>query len=255
MKNIIQIILLLFSSSLLACVCDDNPITEKYIESDFVAKIKITKNYENEDSEELYKTEFIITELFKGENLKAIYVAGRSDGDMGSSCSIFIPENTELIVYARKNKDGKYIIGMCSGLLYLNKTNLKNQKRELEILKTFKSKKIIFTDKINYREKNYSENKDIGTDLKQFRGIETNKEYGIYEITFDTNLTIKDVSEISGFGNQMDQKLIEIIKKSSWTSNDNGIKDKVPENSKLIIGIYFYAKEKNSLSFLSTFYF
>ncbi|WP_281233754.1 hypothetical protein [Flavobacterium gelatinilyticum] len=166
MKKISQIVLLLFSFPLFACICDDSAITEKYIESDFVAKIKIVKNYKNENSEELYKTEFIINELFKGENLKAIYVAGRSDGSMGSSCSIFIPENTQLIVYARKNKDGKYVIGMCSGLLYLGKTNLKKQKRELDILKTFKSNKIFFTDKIKYREKNYSEGKDIGTDLK-----------------------------------------------------------------------------------------
>lgn len=255
MKKISLIVLLLFSFPLFACVCSDNSITEKYIESDFVAKIKIKKNYKNENSEDLYKTEFIITELFKGENLKAIYVAGRRDGNMGSSCSIFIAENTELIVYARKDKDGKYVVGMCSGLLYLNKTNLKKQKRELEILKTFKSKKIFFTDKIKYREKNYSENKDIGTDLKQFTGIEPGKEYGIYEITFDENLRIKNVSQISGFGNQIDQKLIEIIKKSKWTSNDNGMEDNVPENSKLIIGVYFYGKEKNNLSFLSTFYF
>lgn len=255
MKKIAQIILLLFSCPLLACVCNDNSIIEKYTESDFVAKIKIKKNYKNENSEELYKTEFIITELFKGENLKAIYVAGRSDGNMGSSCAIFIAENTELIVYARKDNDGKYIVGMCSGLFYLNKTNLKKQKRELEILKTFKSKKIIFTEKIKYREKNYTENKDIGTDLKQFRGIEPGKEYGIYEITFDANLGIKDVSQISGFGNQIDQRLIEIIKNSKWTSNNNGVEDKVPENSKLIIGIYFYGKEKSNSSFFSTFYF
>ncbi|MDY0989424.1 hypothetical protein SOM12_18480 [Flavobacterium sp. CFBP9031] len=254
MKKISQIVLLLFSCSVLACVCNENKITEKYIESDFVAKIKIKKNYKNENSEELYKTDFIINELFKGEKIKALYVAGRSDQNAGSSCSLFIPVNTELIVYARKNKDGKYIIGMCSGLLYLDKTNLKKQKRELEILKTFKSKKITFTEKINYREKNYSESKNIGTDLEQFRGIEPNKEYGIYEITFDANLRIKNVSDISGFGNQIDQKLIEIIKKSKWSSNDNGIKDKIPDNSKLLIGIYFYGKEKNNMSFLSTYY-
>jgi hypothetical protein len=168
---------------------------------------------------------------------------------MGSSCSIFIPENTELIIYARKDKAGKYVIGMCSGLLYVTKSNQKKQKRELEILQTFKSKKIIFTDKINYREKS-----NISDDLKQFKGIELNKNYGLYEITFNTDLTIKTVSEISGFENQIDQKLLEIIKKSKWSSFDNGINDKVPENSKLIIGIYFYPKEKKYSSFLSPYY-
>lgn len=249
MKKIIQIILLLFSGTVFACTCDPPKVTEKYIESEFVAKAKIIKNYKNESSKELYRADILISELFKGESLKSIYVSGRSDGNMGNSCSIFIPENTELIIYARKDKDGKYIIGMCSGLLYINKSNQKKQKRELEILKMFKSKNIVFTDKINYRETS-----DIYTDLQQFKGIELNKEYGIYEIIFGEDLTIKNVNEISGFGNQIDQKLIEIIKKSQWSSFNNDIKNKVPDNSKLIIGIYFYPKEKNYMSFISQFY-
>lgn len=249
MKKIIQIILLLFSGAVFACTCNPPKVTEKYIESEFVAKAKIIKNYKNESSKELYRADILISELFKGESLKSIYVSGRSDRKIGSSCSIFIPENTELIIYARKDKDGKYIIGMCSGLLYINKSNQKKQKRELEILKMFKSKNIVFTDKIIYREKS-----NIDADLQQFKGIELNKEYGMYEIIFNADLTIKTVSEISGFGNKIDQKLIEIIKKSEWSSFNNSIKDKVPDDSKVIIGIYFYPKEKNNLSFLSQIY-
>jgi hypothetical protein len=249
MKKIIQLTLFLFSGAIFACTCDDPKITEKYIGSEFVAKVKIIKNYKNESSKELYRADIIITELFKGESLKSIYVVGRSDGKMGSSCAIFIPENTELIVYAEKNEDGKYIIGMCSGLLYVNKTNQKKLKQELEILETFKSKHITFTDKINYREKT-----NLHTDLEQFKGIELSKSYGIYEITFATDLTIKSVSEISGFGNLVDQKLIEIIKKTEWSSFESGIKNIVPDNSKLLIGIYFYAGEKGNPSFLSQYY-
>ena len=151
MKKIIQIILLLFSGAVFACICDPPKVTEKYIESDFVAKAKIIKNYKNVSSEELYKADILISELFKGESLKSIYVAGRSDGNMGSSCSIFIPENTELIIYARKDKDGKYRIGMCSGLLYINKSNPKIQKRELEILKMLKimSMYLLYSQRVN----------------------------------------------------------------------------------------------------------
>jgi hypothetical protein len=249
MKNILQITIFLFSIGVFACTCDDPKITEKFIESDFVAKARIIKNYKNESSREFYKADIIISELYKGEELKSIYVAGRSDGGIGSSCAIFIPENTELIVYAGKNKDGKYSVGMCSGLLYLNKRNLKSQKRELEILKMFKSKNIDFTDKINYREKATLHKK-----LEQFKGIELDKSYGIYEITFSRDLTIKNVTEISGFKNSIDEKLIEIIKTTEWTSFDKGIKDKVPENSKLLIGIYFYPNEKRNQSFLSQYY-
>ena len=250
MKKILQIFIFFFSLGLLACTCDDPKITEKFIQSDFVAKARIVRNYENESSKELYKSDIIIKELFKGEKLKSIYVGGRSDGKMGSSCSIFIPENTELIVYARKNEDGKYIVGMCSGLLYLNNRNLEKQKRELDILQMFKSENINFTDKINYREK-----AKLHKELEQFKGIELEKSYGIYEITFSSNLTIKSVIKISGFNNLIDQELIDIIKKTEWTSFDKGVKDKVPENSKLLIGIYYYPKEKDNPSFLSQWYF
>ena len=138
---------------------------------------------------------------------------------------------------------------MCSGLLYLNKTNQKRQKRELEILKTFKLKNIKFTSKISYREKSKLHN-----NLKQFKGIELNKSYGIYEITFESDLTIKNVTEISIFGSPIDEKLKEIIEKTEWSSFDNGINDKIPDNSKLIIGIYYYSEEKGNPSFLSQYY-
>ncbi|RPD99135.1 hypothetical protein EGM88_03860 [Aureibaculum marinum] len=249
MKNILLITIFLFSIGVFACDCDQPKITEKFIESEFVANVTILKIYPNKKNEQGYKADIKINELFKGERLKSIYIYGRSDNGIGSSCDIYIPTNTKLVAYARKNKDGNYGIGMCSGLLYLNKRNFKRQQRELDILKMFKSKNIDFTDKINYIEKS-----NLHKDLEQFKGIELEKSYGIYEITFESDLTISNVVEVSGFGNSVDQKLIEIIKKSEWSSFDKGIKDKVPDNSKLLIGIYFYPKEKGNPSFLSQYY-
>jgi len=249
MKKILQITIFLFSIGVFACDCDPPKITEKYTQSDFVANVTIIKNYPNQKNEQGYRADIKINELYKGDRLKSIYVYGRSDNGIGTSCDIYIPENTELIAYAQKNKDGNFGIGMCSGLLYLNNKNIKRQKRELDILKTFKSKKINFTDRLSYREK-----ATLHKELEQFKGIELDKNYGIYEITFASDLSIKNVIEISEFQNPIDKKLIEIIKKTEWTSFDKGVKDKVPENSKLLIGIYFYPKEKENPSFLSQWY-
>ncbi len=249
MKKILQITIFLFSIGVFSCDCNPPKITEKYIQSDFVANVTIIKIYPNQKNEQGYRADIKINELYKGDQLKSIYVYGRSDNRIGTSCDIYIPENTNLIVYASKNKDGNYGIGMCSGLLYLNKTNQKQQKRELDILKTFKSKNINFTDKINYREK-----AKLHKELEQFKGIELEKNYGIYEITFGSDLSVKSVIEISGFQNPIDKKLIKIIKKTEWTSFDKGVKDKVPNNSKLLIVIYFYPKEKENPSFLSQYY-
>ena len=249
MKKILQITIFLFSIGVFACDCDEPKITEKFIESEFVANVTILKIYPNQKNEQGYKADIRINELFKGERLKSIYVYGRSDNGIGSSCDIYIPTNTKLVAYAQKNREGNYGIGMCSGFLYLNKTNQKRQKRELEILKVFKENNINSTDKITYREKS-----KLHKNLEQFKGIELDKNFGIYEITFQSDLTIKSVTEISGFANAIDQKLIKIIEQTEWTSNDKGVDNNVPDNSKLLIGIYFYPEEKGNPSFLSKYY-
>ncbi|MGZ0017538.1 hypothetical protein [Yeosuana sp. AK3] len=176
MKKILQIFIILISPFAFACDCDEPKITEKYIESEFVADVTIIKIYPNQRNEGGYRANIKINELFKGERLKSIYVYGRSDNGIGTSCDIYIPVNTKLIAYARKNKEGNFAIGMCSGIFYLNEYN-KRQKREFEILRTFKSNNIKFTDKISYREKS-----TLHEDLKEFKGIELDKSFGIYEI-------------------------------------------------------------------------
>lgn len=249
MKEIFQLLFFLFSIGVSACTCDDPSITEKYVHSDIVAKAKIIKNYDNEGSRDIYKAEILISEIFKGKKVKSIYVAGRSDGLLGNSCSIFIPENTELIIYASKNSDGNYSVGMCSGLLYMNARNLKRQKKELNILRKLKSKKIDLTNKIYFQEK-----ASLSKKLKKFKGIKLDKRYSIYEITFDSNLNIKNVKEISGFGNPIDEKLLKILYTTEWKSFDKGIKNKVPDNTKILFGFYYYEAERDSQSFISQYY-
>lgn len=249
MKKILQISLLLFSIGVFACDCMPPNLTEKFSKSELVAKVKIIKNYSNQGSEELYTADIVIDELFKGESTKSIIIAGRSDGKMGSSCSMFIPENTELIIYTSKNKNGKYVVGMCSGLLRFYDWNIKKQKNELDILRTLKSKNINFTNKISFRPES-----NLTNELKQFNGIELENKYGIYEIIFKSDLTIKSVNKIIGFDNPIDSKLIGIIEQTKWTSFDKGVKNKVPDNSKLLIGIYYYEQEKANPSFLSQYH-
>lgn len=249
MKTILQIITLIYSIGSFACDCDEPKITEKYIQSDFVAKVTITKIYPNEKGSNSYRADIKIDELFKGETITHIFVYGRSDGGLGTSCDIFIHEKTKLVVYAWKNKVGKYGVGMCSGLLYLNYPNSNVKNRELEILKLFKSKKINFTDKTRY-----SETGTLQKKLNDYKGISLEKEFGIYEITFSSDLTIKEVKEICGFGGSIDYNLIQMLKETKWSSYNSEVKNKVSENSKLLVGFYFYKAEKGNLSFLSNYY-
>jgi len=248
-KNLYFILFFFLTFSSFACVCNPQTITEKYIKSDFVGIVTINKIYPNQENSDSYKADIKINELFKGLKLKSIYVRGRNDREIGSSCDIFIPVNTKLVAYAYKNEKGFYEVGMCSGLLYLNKKQVKTNP-ELEILKMFKAEKINFTDKTWYHEAGNS-----SLELLKYKGIQLSKSYGIYEITFSSNLAIKDVKEISGFGNPVDKELITILRNTKWSSkNSLGVKNEVSENAKFIIGFYYYGAERGNKSFISENY-
>ena len=251
MKNLFVFLLCFLSIGSFACVCGDQTITEKYIKSDFVAVVTITKIYPNEKNSNFYRADIKINELYKGEILKSIYVYGRSNRyEIGTSCDIFIPVNTKFVAYADKNDLGFYSVGMCSGLLYLNKNRIKYQENELAILNTFKSKKINFTDKTNYQEISNS-----NIELEKYKGIQLDKSYGIYEITFSSDLAIKKVEEISGFGNPIDDELIEILSRTKWSiRNRLGIKNEVEDDTKFLFGYYYYEAEKGNKSFISIYY-
>ncbi len=248
MIKILQIIIFFRFINCFGCDCDTPTMAEKYIQSDFVAIVNVTKIYPNKPNERGYKADIEINELFKGEQLKSIYIYGRSDRGIGSSCDIFIPENTKLIVYARKNKEGNYGIGMCSGHFNISQ-NKEFATREFEILKMFKSKNINYTDKTTYRKK-----ATLSSKLEEFKGIKLKKKYAIYSITFSSDLKIKSIDIVSGFDNSIDQKLIEILWQTEWRSYNNPINNIVKEDSKLLFGFYYYDSSENQQSFLSEFY-
>lgn len=259
MKKILQLTIILFSIGVFACDCDPPNITEKYIQSDFVANVTIVKIYPNEKDIAGYRADIKINELFKGEPLNSIYIYGRSDNGLGTSCDIFIPAGTKIIAYARKNKDENYGIGMCSGIMYLdyskffkkktlkNKRELEKERRELEILHTLKDRKINYTNKIRYQEKS-----NLYGNLEKFKGIKLEKKFGLYEIVFSNDFNIESVSIISGFGNSIDNKLIDILSKTKWTSYKNGNEINIPNSTKLLVGIYYYGNGERS--FLTQYY-
>ncbi|SCY29283.1 hypothetical protein SAMN05192588_2091 [Nonlabens sp. Hel1_33_55] len=246
MKNYLPLIFLFFSFFSTACSCVVPTITTKYAQSDFVANITIIKKYPNTGSEEFYRADVRIKELFKGEKVKSIYVSGRSDGKIGSSCSIYIPEGTNLIAYSQRNKGGFLKIGMCSGLLYLDKASKSD--REIEILEEFKAKNISFIDKINYREKS-----DLRGKLKQFDGIELDKKFGLFQIILNSNLSIKSVEEIHGFANTIDDELIVVLKESKWIDARNRSRINIAQDSKILVGFYYHPKANDKSSFLTYF--
>ncbi len=217
--------------------------------SEFVAEVKITKVYENEGEEEIYKSDIEILNLYKGDPLKSIYVAGRSDGKMGSSCAIRIHENTELIAYGHKNKDGEMVIGMCSGLTYTKNHYFINNKRidrEKRMLSALREKNIVLTNKVHVS--NYS---SLNDELKQFKGLELEKDFAIFEIEFDSDLKVKNIKSITGFEGSLNMKLMKILKNLEWQSYYNGERNVVPESRRILFEINYYKDEENNTTFLT----
>src|SRR5690606_18539685 len=99
---------LFFSFQGNACVCSHYKFMEKYVRSDFVARVTIVKNFPNQDSSLHYKSNIAIKQLFKGNDVKSILIEGSSDGKRRTSCDIYFEEGTEMLVYAYLNGSGQY---------------------------------------------------------------------------------------------------------------------------------------------------
>ncbi|MGX5854434.1 hypothetical protein ACWKW6_12345 [Dyadobacter jiangsuensis] len=222
---------------------------EKYIQSDFVARITITETFPNQGSTLHYQSSIVIHQLFKGNPASTISIMGSSDGKRRTSCDIFFKKGTEMLIYARKSDDGRYIFDSCSGYVVLTKLRRGNEKRELEMLDFLKQKGIVSTSRTRY-------GVDLGERLKAFQGETLTKRFAIYKITFTGNLTVDSVTTVTGFNPTLDGKLVKILKQSRWVSDRlagdaNG--NKVPPGSKLLFAFYYYPAEGKDPSFIGEY--
>ena len=208
--------------------------------------------YLNESAEEVYKSDIDVLDLYKGEKLDQIYINGRSDDNMGSSCSLFIPVNTELFAYAYRDKKGRYRIGMCSGLVYfnygpyINTERIEKEETILEILKGYN----VSTPK-NIR---FDTNGELYDELEQFKGLTLEKEFALFNITFNSKAKVKKIVLLSGFKTRLDRKLARILKKLEWRGFTNSKLGPVPEGTQLLFGIYYFEAQENNPSFLSEYF-
>lgn len=249
MKNILKILIIFSFIPASACSCIHFNFTDKFTRSDFVAEIRINQVYKNAGEKELYKSDIEILNLYKGDSISSIYVAGRSDGKMGSSCAIFIPEGTKLIAYGYKDKEGKYIIGMCSGLTYFNNHYYVDKNRirkERKMMAVLEKNDIELNHKISF-----DTNGSLYDKLDQFDGIDLDKNFALFEITFSSDLKVKQIEILSGFKKSLNKKLMDILKSSEWRSFKNGNRYTVPKDTKMLFEIHYYPGEKGSKSFLS----
>lgn len=249
MKHLLLFIIFAIAFDANACDCSEPKFMEKYIQSDFVARVTVTETFANQGSAPHYKSDIVIHQLFKGDPVKSLSIYGSSDGKRRSSCDVFFEKGTEMLVYGRKADRGRYVFDSCSGYVILTTPRRNSQERELEMLDFLKQNNIVTTSKTRY-------GVDLGKRLDAFRGETLKKRYAIFEITFNGDLTVDSVKTISGFSPALDSKLIEILKQSRWVSDRLGLDadgNKVSPGSTLLFAFYYYPAEGKEESFIGEF--
>lgn len=80
------------------------------------------------------------------------------------------------------------------------------------------------------------------------------KYFALYKVTFNSNLKIIQLKQFSFFNNKIDVEIRKVLKITKLNNYEKGIKNRVPENTKLLIGIFYYKAQENNSSFISNFY-
>ena len=247
MKKLITLLFILFSNSVFACECSIRNFTDHYQNSDFVGIGKVIKVYPNETDEEIYKADIVLNDLIKGQEISSIYVYGRSDGKMGSSCSIYTPVDEEYIFFGRKNEIGQTVLGACSGTRDLKYVK-ENSSYILEALEILKNEKDEYSGHPNVL--NWSSLHDT---FEKFKGIPMTEKFALYEVGFYEDLKVKKVKILKGFGAEVDKTITEGLRKSIWKNIYSDNKFMVPKGTKKLIEVFYYEDDGKYPSFLSEF--
>jgi hypothetical protein len=246
MKWAISIYILFISSSIYACECSRIlHFTEKYMTSDFVAEITILKNHSNKNGNKYYRADIEIDHLYKGDTISSINVFGSGNSRMPfSSCDIGFKENTKLIIYSTKSQNGEHGVNSCSGYSVLNSSVNRRIDKELKMLRDLEEKNINYISTIKYKATFFQ--KDA---FDQFQGVKLDKDYAIFQINFETDMSIESVDIVSGFNHTIDLEIQQILFKSKWSRASGRANLK----RSMLVNYYYYETKHPSQSFLSTF--
>ena len=233
MKYLFIIVFLFLGNKAFACKCDMPSVADSFIAADFVGRFKILKVYPNQSEEAFYKADIEILEQFKGPKIESIYIGGRSDGKLGTSCDIFYPENSDLLVAAKVNTDGKIVFGMCSYTIDFKRSQRDNY-RAMETIRLLSNHYEDLT--IHYRPYISSNFYDF---LVSKRGIKLIEKYAVYEVVLGDQVNATEVNIIKGFGNEIDSEIVNELFNSVWEIRFYPKEDKIEGPIKVIVPVYY----------------
>lgn len=112
---VLLLFLVLSTPKVFACSCNEFTITFPYQTADFVGVVKILKNYKNSpDTNEYYKADVEVLNLYKGKKLKNLYILGSNGVNTYNSCGTFIKEGEVRLVFGNLMKDKSISTYLCN---------------------------------------------------------------------------------------------------------------------------------------------
>ena len=142
-----------------------------------------------------------------------IYVYGRSDDNIGTSCAVFFPEGSDLLVSAHTKEDGGYVFGMCDYKINF-KDNFSSNQRDLEVIRALSSYDNSF-------KAHYSAyiSPSFTLFLESKNGIRIKEKFALFEVELADHSNPSHVKMIKGFGEDLDGEIIEQLYQSTWKLN------------------------------------
>lgn len=227
MKYKIVLILFFVFYNSYSCSCSQLSLIDKVKTHDYIAKIRIIESKTIASYIDSFDPYFVKIETIKqyfGEKVTEIHLESMDD----SSCGMYLPKDTEWIVYGYKDKkNGKIYTSLCSGNFQLNKTidslkyknyfeeYPKQQKRVLNILKELNIKKIKeFNLKVSNK---FPKDDGLHQALLSINNLDSKKTFGCYKLIHNEKGVVIDIEVINSLGRKIDKIFMQNIIGSKWT--------------------------------------
>lgn len=254
MRKISLLIVFLFSANaVFACQCRNEwaSTNNRYITSDYVGKVEITKVFPSESkTDKYYQTKIKSIETFKGKVPQYLKIYGNHGFENGIifGCSTGVEEGEIWLIYTNKDSTGNYNFSSCTFPQRLQNADASkvelsdNEKRDLQQL-------AFLRETVPHLNRNFMINEDsnqISKYVQQYKNQKFGKPSAEYLVTFDKDMQISNIETLRGFSDSFDKNFIHFLKaKSKWYAGDMGVIKKAREyhlqtSTKHVIGVYYY---------------
>ncbi|HSF52651.1 MAG TPA: hypothetical protein VLA71_02810 [Algoriphagus sp.] len=198
---IVTLSLLTFSNSI-ACTCGTS-LSENLRGSNFIGHVKFLEIHRSEINDLNYEAKFEIIEKFKGPEISSIWI------DEGELCDqLNLKPGDELVIFSRKDYLNKNSTGFCSSNF---NPNDEYYSLNLEVLKSIKNQNINLTQEFIFDFENSFFNRVGGLEINL-----PDKDFGIYEVSYDRLNFFIDVMVLESFGSKTDKDIISLIQEADW---------------------------------------